>query len=171
MFDLTVSCSIFIFFVGFHLGICRREKKDFLLIKKFLCMSGLGLLIFWKTSFLIHYNSVPDNHSWWHLPLPATATFLYILLTLIYLSFYVNVKLVSPSKKIMTLIREHKGMKHSELLKHFTDPGFIAPRLDDLVKSGCAQIKESMYRLSPSGKMVGGILEIYQKILGRPKGG
>ena len=127
MFDLTVSFSIFIFFAGLHLGICRREKKDFLLIKKFLCMSALGLLIFWKTFFLIHYNSAPDNHSLWHLPLPVTSTLLYVLLTLIYLSFYVNVKLVSPSKKIMTLIREHKGMTYPELLKHFTDPVLFNP--------------------------------------------
>ena len=171
MFDLTVSCSIFLFFVGLHLGICRREKKDFLLIKKFLFMSVLGLPIFWKTSFLFHYNPPLEIHSVWHLPLPVTSTLLYILLTLIYLSFYVNVKLVSPSKKIVTLIREHKGMTYSELLKHFTDPGFIQPRLDDLVKSGCAQIKENRYCLSPSGRRIGKILEIYQKILGRPKGG
>ena len=171
MFDLTVSCSIFLFFVGLHLGICRRGKKDFLLIKKFLCMSALGLIIFGKTSFFIHYNLAPENHSWWHLPLPVTATLLYVLLTLIYLSFYVNVKLVSPSKKIMTLIREHKGMTHSELLKHFTDPGFIQPRLDDLVESGCARIIENKYGISSSGKRIGVILEIYQKILGRPKGG
>ena len=212
MFDLTVSCSIFLFFVGLHLGICRREKKDFLLIKKFLCMSALGLLIFWCTSFFFHQvftsptsviasdrrersnlfhseeiassslkNVLPRNDTTghppiyrnflWSLALPFTATMFYILLTLIYLSFYVNVKLVSPSKKIMTLIREHKGMKYPELLKHFTDPSFIAPRLDDLVKSGCTRIIENKYRLSSSGRRIGIILEIYQKILGRPKGG
>ena len=165
MFDLMISLLLFFFCVALHLGICRRKKKDVLLIKLFLGISGVGLVIFWGASFWLHENlNFPTA-------LPLSATMLYILLVLVYLSFYVNVKIISPSKKILTLIREQRAVTLEELLKFFSNEEFLSPRLEDLGGSGCVYKQEGRYRLSQSGVQVGRLLEIYQKILGRPIGG
>ncbi len=194
MFDLIFSLFFFFFSVAIHLGICRRQKRAVLLIKTFFFISGFFLLIFWGASWLFHQSFPPAPKSLWTLPLPISATILYILSVFFYLSFYVNVKLVSPSQKIMTLIREKRCRTYQELLKYFTDSEFVQPRLDDLVDSGCAyllscaprmpldsalsktlflekSVEQGRYRLSKNGRKIGRILEIYQKILGRPRGG
>ena len=162
MVDLIVSLLLFFFSVVLHLGVCRREKRNVLLVKTFLGMSAVGLVIFWGCRSV--RPCAPTA-------LPVSATMLYVLLVLVYLSFYVNVKVVSPSKKIMTLIRAHKTMTDEELLTYFTDAEFVCSRLEDLVKSGCIYTEEERYRLSKSGARIGWMLEIYQKILGRPLGG
>ena len=184
MFDLSISLLLFLFSVVIHLWICRQQKKYLLLIKVFLGMSGFGLLIFWGASFLFHQSlsslltfsiSLVERrsitNSLWTRALPVSSTILYILLILLYLSFYVNVKLISPSKKIMTLIRDQGAMTYEELKKYFTDSLFIQPRLDELIDSGCTYIEKGRYRLSESGMKIGRLLEMYQKILGRPMGG
>ena len=162
MVDLIVSLLLFFLSVILHLGICRREKRAVLLVKTFLGMSAAGLVIFWGSRG-VRPCALTD--------LPVSATMLYVLLVLVYLSFYVNVKIVSPSKKILTLIREHGVMTFEELSKSFSNEEFISPRLEDLVGSGCVYREEGSYRLSQSGMQIGRMLEVYQKILGRPIGG
>ena len=171
MFDLTLILVLFFLSVIAHLGICRREGRDVLLIRTFFGISALAFGIFLICWFIFHHFFPASKNSLWNTPLFFSVTILYILLCFLYLSFYVNVKLNSPSKSVMTLIREKKSMNSDELGKFFTDSEFIEPRLADLVMSGCVSKEGDRYRLSRSGERIGRILEIYQKIVGRPIGG
>ena len=170
MRHLIISLGFFFLAAVIHVRICRDQPG--LLIKTFLGLAVAGLAGVCTVFFSLNRNAVIVPHpSLWMIDLSLTATLSYILLIPTYLIFYVNTRLVSPSQKVLMLIKDRGGLSYTELLRHFDDEELIAPRLADLVTSGCVCRQAENYWLSPHGVRIGKFLDVYQKILGRGMGG
>ena len=172
MLYLSLSGSIFICCVIIHILLCRfLRKKDGLLVKPFIFLSLTGLILLWFLFSVLksYIETLPDI---WRLPLSLTSSMLYLLAIPFYLIFYTNTRLVSPSKKILTLIRDSQALTRAELTRHLTNEEFILSRIYDLEQSGCLRKeKGGHYRLARDGIKIGLILEYYEKVIGRRMGG
>jgi hypothetical protein len=163
--------ALFFFFdaVLIHLLVCRQAKKEGLLLKLFIAIAGVNLLVCWVMFyFLLKFTS--GSTSLWFTPFIAGSTALYILLIPTYLVFYFSTVQVSPSKKIMLLLNE-RPMSFQDLNGYFKDDQLIAPRIEELLSTGCLARREGRYALTFSGCQMARLYALYQTVLGRKKGG
>ena len=105
------------------------------------------------------------------MPLVVTTIMIYILSIPVYLMFYFNTKVESPSQRILLIIKKKNEIASHELSGYVTDKDFVFSRLQDLLESKCICLEEEGYRLLPRGRMVASLLTAYQKISGRKMGG
>ena len=166
-------CVAFFFFldaVVIHLMLCRR-KSEGLFLKLFLVIAFANLILMWIVFWFLAHQFNGAQVNFWAAPLYGTATVIYILLIPTYLVFYFSTQQVSPSKKILLLLAENGPMSFEELLAKFSDDEFVVPRIKDLMTTMCLIEHEGSYVLTPSGIRMAQVYEIYQRILGRKKGG
>ena len=171
MIDLMVSLLLFAGAVFIHIFICRRSLTRGLLIKQFavIAFSNFFFLILFLIYLPLSRSLAVD--SFWEMPLPVTSLLIYLLLIPVYLTFYTNTQLMSPSKKILLILKERGEMTFEELLKELQKENFISTRLRELVQSRCLSLQNGTYQLNSSGRSFARFLRTYQQILGREKGG
>ena len=171
MFDILVMFFFFMESVGVHLAVCRKRSQEGLLLKPFFVIALSNLCVLWAFYWLSQRYGHFDAASIWGVRLCGTATFIYILLIPIYLVFYFSTQQLSPTKKIFLLLSKNGPMSFDELLAHFSDQEFIAPRLKELIGIQCLVEHDGWYVLTPSGIQMGKVYSLYQLLLGRKKGG
>ncbi len=107
----------------------------------------------------------------WSVPLKFSALLLYLLFIPVYLIFYFGTRVESPSKRILLLLGQKGRLSLKEILTFLNEETVMMARLEDLCRCGYAIISDNKYRLSKSGGTVARILNIYQLISGRARGG
>ena len=165
MLQIGLSFFIFFFSVALHIGFCRRAarlQKKGLLLRPFAVIAGVNLLLLW--SLFIFVKTFPP-------PMPLTSTVMYGLMSVLYLMFYANTQLTSPSQKIILLLKEEGPQTYQNILKNFSDREFIVSRLEELKQIGYLNSQKMVFQLNPQGEKVARMLNWYQKIVGRPWGG
>lgn len=169
MADLLLSLSFLGAVVVTHLLWCRARGGHKLHFVAFGVISMAGLtglcVILWA-------SAAPDGAlTVWTLPLPATAIVLYIFLLPFYQVFYYSTMIDSPSRRIISLLRQRGPMHYDDLRQEITNDRFIMTRLNPLIKHGFVRFDGREYFLKPRALLTCRLLILYQKILGRGIGG
>ncbi len=154
--------------VGSHIHFCRSASKTVLHSKAFLGLVGCFLGIYAILCFLV---PAPSPASVWGMPLKLTGGVLFVLCAPAYLTFYVLTQLMSPSKKILLVLRAQGGASYAQLVEAVRLEAFIDTRLNDLCASGCVIRQGDVCVLSPSGKSIAATLAFCQRLFGRNIGG
>lgn len=93
--------------------------------------------------------------------------------TLAYMVTYTAMNVDSPSLVIMDRIAAAgpDGLPVEALAALVSNDRLVVPRVRDLARTGLAVVQDGRYVLAPKGRNVIALLGIYQRILGRTKGG
>lgn len=172
MRDILITLAVFFVAVAAHIIWCRVSRKQDLQIDVFIFFA----LSFLAGAWILRINFFPESFvcdpvNFWNLPLRASSIIFYFLNVFLYLIFYFNTQVESPSQRILRLCERKEGARMEELEKAVTDDDFIMTRLNDLKRYGYVEQHAESYRLLPRGVRVARLLSVYQKITGRPKGG
>ena len=169
MADLFFSVGFFLSVVVTHLFWCRARGGDKLHFVAFGVISITALIIL--CALVGTPVTGPKPLTLWTLPLSLTAVILYIALLPFYQVFYYSTIIDSPSRRIISLLRQRGPLPYAVLRNEITNERFIMTRLNPLVKHGFVAFDGRVYRLMPRALLTCRILIIYQKILGRGVGG
>lgn len=170
MFDILVMLFFFVDAVVIHVFLCRKYTGEGLLLKPFIGIALVNLIIMWMVFWGMTPHFSSGDSSIWNVRLSLSATLLYLLLIPTYLVFYFSTQQMSPTKKILLLLREGP-LTLSDLYRHFGDDEFIQPRLNELVGIQCLIEHNGWYVITPQGLSMARVYVIYQTLLGRQKGG
>ncbi len=157
MITLVTAVCLFMIVVFCHLLYCRASVDKRLQAKVFI-VTAFVCWVMWAI-FSVRFN------------LFISASVIYFLCIPVYLVFYVSTVLTSPSKKILLSLSKENIVSYDSLLEVIQRSQFVETRLQELMDSGCVFLKDGRYVLSPSGKTIAEILNVYQVILGRSVGG
>ena len=171
MFYIVFAWGLFIASVIAHILFCRRTNKSGLQAKAYVFIGFVFLIIYTGGVLALQSLGMLDAHSLWGAPFKLTAGIIFVLLVPVYLCFYVLTQLTSPSKKILWAISQRKELSHSDIVACVQKEDFITTRLNDLCASGCVTQKDGRYALSSEGQKIAMVLDVMQRILGRPIGG
>ncbi len=174
MVYIITSLSLFLAAVVLHIVWCRLRKIRYVAIISFLVitLTLLGIygivLAFFPTIF-----SCPQEAEFglWCLPLKIVSGALYVLLISAYIVFYHGATIESPTRKILKTLERQGQSTYQDLLQATKSEAFVKTRLDEMVVHKCVSFDGQRYRLMPHGKKVAAVLDIYQMISGRAKGG
>lgn len=113
------------------------------------------------------------NENLWLLPLPWSASFLYVLLFFFYITYSASPYLgqEGPTSKILNLFRRHPYLTEQQIFKSFTDQETVLARIDDLMKSGWVTKDRGYLKLNSFGKVLARFILFYRNILGLHIGG
>ncbi len=164
MLDLILAVVIFLSVVFCHLVICRYRDREKLYVREFLMLALFGLAVSIAGSIYLPKAIVIGPR------LIITSVIFYILLIPTYLCFYVLTLLVSPSKKILSVLARGPLTKadiHGELEVE----QFVQSRLADLLSSGLVTDHQGRLQLTAQGKAYCFIAQLFQSFIGRGQGG
>ncbi len=170
MIYLILSLGIFFLCVTTHILWCRIRRRNELQMIIFVVLACMGLLVYFGLAFQFCKFEESQPISLWNMPLLLSSGLLYIFLTPVYMAFYFNTRVESPTQKILKCLQGQKA-RYADLLSLISDEEIIIPRLNDLKRTQCIQEKEGAYQLTKRGYTIGRFLELYQKLTGRPWGG
>jgi hypothetical protein len=104
-----------------------------------------------------------------YINLPWSSGFLYVLLSSVIIVFYITISLGTeiPTSIILASFKREKRQTFSDLTALFTDNGLIFSRIDDLIQSKLVERSGSRLRLTPRGKLVWHVLEVYRRVFHR----
>lgn len=110
---------------------------------------------------------------------PSTAldyinfTTLYVALILAYVTTYSAVQADSPTMVILLRIEQAgpRGVTREELLMELTNQILVTPRVEDLVASRLATLRDGRYIIGPRGVLMARIHMLFRRLLGMQKGG
>ena len=174
MIYILTSLSAFLISAVIHVLWARLQKLTKVKMISFVIVSLGVLLIYCLVLWLRpHIFSCSENEAWTLrcLPLKFTSVVLYLLSIPIYVLFYHSTTIESPSRKILKAVARQGKSTYAELLQQTKKEDFIKTRLDELVHYKCAAFDGQRYRITPHGNKVAQILNVYQLIMRREKGG
>lgn len=99
--------------------------------------------------------------------------FLFISLTLAYITTYSAIEVDSPSLIIVLKVNlaGAQGLSKEALGNKMNDEVLIMPRVQDLLSDNMIFFDEGKYKLTAKGNFLAGIFVFYRKLLGLEKGG
>ncbi len=147
---------------------CRYCRSSQLQVVPFFCISS-GYLA--AAIFIFTTISHDQLSSFFTRPFIVSSIVVYFLLIPTYLIFYAATIIDSPSKKILRLIRDHKGLRYTELIRKFEGDEFVVSRLNSLQDYHLIDCKEKVYRLLPRGVKLARMLLFFKRIFGHAPGG
>ena len=167
LFLIIVAFLTQVFIWKIHLP--RNHTK--VLLQIFFGTLIVGILIFLRfRTYIIFFGISPPATVYEYLQL----TFLFLSLTMAYITTYSALEVDSPSLVMVMKIAKagSNGLK-KESFEHEMDDGIlVVPRIRDLITGGMASIDEGRYRLTPKGVLVSRIFIAYRKLMNRDgKGG
>lgn len=171
MIYVVLSFSFFMLGVILHLLWCRWKGGRELRVLSFLILAMVNLILYILTERVLlsfYLDGLPEV---WNLQLEMASVVLYALFIPFYLVFYYSVNIDSPSRTVLLILEKNKGLTYQELKSQVTDEQFIVSRLKDLVDNRCVAFDGKEYRLLAHMTAIGRMLNLYQKITGRPAGG
>lgn len=171
MFDILIMLFFFLDAVIIHLLVCRKHAGKGLLLMPFVGIAFVNLFLMGLVFWFLGKTSSSGVTSLWSVRLPISAAGIYMLLIPAYLVFYFSTQQMSPTKKILLMLDKQGPLKMSDLSKHFTDEEFILPRIKELIGIQCLVEHNGWYVITPQGSGMANVYGIFQKILGRSKGG
>ncbi len=160
--SIIIFClSVFAYSIGMRF-LRDAEKipwKIFLIFAAGFCLNAA--IIFWLTT------QTPTSQSIWYLPVPLSSMSLYILLVGCYfiLSLSSFWKDLSPSIKILFLLKQKKELTHAQILAEFSDRELILKRLDHLCLQKYIHVAKKSYRVSSKGYQLNLFFALYRKII------
>jgi len=100
-------------------------------------------------------------------------TFLFISLTLAYITTYSAIEVDSPSLRIVLKIAQcgFEGLDKEVLEMALTDDILVKPRIQDLYKDKMIRLEKDRYKLTAKGIFITRIFVFYRKLLNTGKGG
>lgn len=158
MIDILLSISLFASVVILHAKVCRSKPCNNLYAKDFIIIASCCWLLLLYALTHIHVEGGRFILS---------ALVLYILLIPVYLIVYVSMVLISPSKSLLFLLNNEKGLTLEELMNGFKGDALIDSRFEELLASGCMIEKSGKYVLTFNGQMIFQVLMAYQWLSGR----
>lgn len=171
MLYIVLSFSFFLLSVVLHVLWCRFKRSGELQVVAFFLLAMAGLIFYVVTERFLLVSCFGGPESIWNLYLEMTSIVIFALLIPFYLVLYYSVNINSPSRMILLILEKSQGLTYKQLKEQVTDEKFIAPRLKDLVDNRCVAFDGNTYRLLPHMTAIGRMLNVYQKITGRPEGG
>jgi len=129
-----------------------------------------GVIVLWKfsTSLTVFGVSAPQA-VWEYLQI----SFLFVSLTLSYISTYSAIAADSPSLVMIMNITKAgvDGLDREKLFAAMTDDLLVKPRIRDLVNARMVYLDGDKYKIAAKSILLIRILILYRKLLGIPKGG
>ncbi len=162
-----LSLCFFIVAITTHLLWCCILRSRNLQVIPFLVIA-LGYL---AALNMISMRVCPPHVNYWGQSLIMSSNIIYFLLIPTYLIFYAATVIDSPSRTALRLIRDHKGLTYSEILKGLGGSEFIQTRLNSLLDYHLISVHENKYQLSSKGEQLGRLLNFLKFFLGRDPGG
>lgn len=100
--------------------------------------------------------------------LPLTSIFIYLLLSLIFIIFFLYTYLVEegPSSTILSVLKKKRKIADSQIYDYFSDSSLIGSRMRDLIKQGTVVEKNKRIFIQNKGKLIATLINIYRKMLG-----
>lgn len=100
-------------------------------------------------------------------------SFFFISLTLAYIITYSAIEVDSPSLLMINEIASAglKGLDKTAFMRSMSDEILVKPRLKDLINDNMAYLDGDKYKLTLKGTVLAGVIILYRRILGLPKGG
>ena len=171
MIYFAAAMGLFMLSVLTHMVWCRvRRIQDIAIVSLVMIQLAWGLGLAWAVLFFLpRAFPVMGEPTWFNAPLPYAAIVTYAALMPFYFSFYHAIVVNSPTRLMLDEIKR-KPQARADLLRALNEADFIKSRLDALVAHGVVIFKER-YTLGPSGKSLARLLDLYQRLVGRPKGG
>lgn len=146
------------------------ENHTKVLLQIFFGTLVVGILIFVKfRTYVTFFGITPPATVYEYLQL----TFLFLSLTMAYITTYSALEVDSPSLvMVMKIVKAgNNGLRKKLFEQEMNDDILVAPRLRDLVTGGMADLNEGRYRLTPKGVLVSRIFIAYRKLLKREEKG
>ena len=167
LFLIIVAFLTQVFIWKIHLP--RNHTK--VLLQIFFGTLIVGILIFLRfRTYIIFFGISPPATVYEYLQL----TFLFLSLTMAYITTYSALEVDSPSLVMVMKIAKagSNGLK-KESFEHEMDDGIlVVPRIRDLITGGMTNLDEGRYKLTPKGVLVSRIFIAYRKLMNRNgKGG
>lgn len=164
-----ISLVVFAFTTICHIFLHRLLAKLGIRTFKSVSVYGLGLIfIISLSSFNIikhlFYNKTGTLQS---LPIPITGIVLYSLLSILNIMFFTSPYMgnISPSYKILLLIKNSRGLSKKAILKSFSDQELIGKRLNNLVLDGFLQRNKKLFKILPKGQKLVSVIDYYRSWL------
>ena len=171
MFYIILSFSFFLLTVILHIVWCRYKNSPHLQVLPFFGIAIFNLILYIVTQRLFLESFFTSAQSIWNLPLEMTSIVFFVLLIPFYLVFYYSVNIDSPSCTIISILKQNESLSFEQLKEQITNEKFIVSRLKDLVEHHCVSFDGKNYRLLAHMTIMGRLLNLYQKLTGRPIGG
>lgn len=164
------SIILFGLSVVIHVIVCRARKIRKLTFKMF-CLIALGVLAVYIALLVFGKNPEAEVYTLWTMPLGGASVFLYLLLIPFYFTFYHSIAVDSPTRVLLNFMKSRPSCTYEELVDLMAKSRFIESRLDALIEHRVVESDGKVYRLNPQGLVAGRMLDMYQRISNRPKGG
>jgi hypothetical protein len=155
IFLLTLSLFLCAFVT--HAFWCRVRRTQKLAMVSWAVITGMYFLILFMLAL--------------HHPYLWLALVFFVSLALFYICFYHSIIINSPSRIILEEIGHRREMTYAELLKIFDQHDFIGSRLGALIESRLVVFKDGILVLTDAGKKIAQVLNAYQRITKRERGG
>ena len=157
--------------IAAHIFYCRRAPRSGLHAKAFVGIAFVLLCAYVSLALAIGHAGLLDPPTLWGKPFVLTGIIIFVLLVPAYLTFYVMTMAVSPSRKIVSVLAARGALSYGEVLEFVRQEDFVQGRMNDLCVSGCVIEHDGKYVLGFSGRLIAGISNLMQRILGREMGG
>lgn len=161
---LVTSLVVFLFFFFLHVFVHRIlevfGKQTFMSVGIFI--AGIAVEAY------VAYTIIPTTGS-----LVMSSIVLYISMAWAYVIFFSAIYLgeVSPSAKIIALVKKKKSVTIGEIIASFSDEEIIVNRLNDTLRAGWIDKRKGRYTLAANGKRLVVFITVWRKILGITRGG
>lgn len=99
--------------------------------------------------------------------LPFSSTLLYILLSIIYLVYFINASSGedSPSGRIYMMVKKKGPMTGKQIEREFSASQLIGKRLNSLTSANLLVKEGVVYKASPKGRLLVEAISLYKRVL------
>lgn len=161
MESLLVSIILFMTTLFVHVMVYRTVKKFKSDTEVTLFIFSVGFI---NSAILICWLSKDNYFS----ILPLTSIFIYLLLSLIFIIFFLYTYLVEegPSSTILSVLKKKRKIPERQIYDNFSDTKLIGSRMKDLIKQGIVVEKNKRIFIQGKGKLIANLINVYRKMLG-----
>lgn len=172
----VLFCGLSLIFIAFLIQVSiwkirLPQNHTKVLLQIFFGTLILGVLVFLKFPTYITFLGIsPPTTVYGYLQL----TFLFISLTMAYITTYSALEVDSPSLVMVMNIAKagSDGLGEDTFEQKLSDDSLVIPRIRDLVTGGMAYLDDGRYRLTSKGVLISRVFIAYRKLLKREgKGG
>lgn len=160
---VTLLVSIILFLLTLFVHVIAYRK-----VKKFKSDTQVTLLIFLIGSIISAFFICWLSKNKYFSILPLTSIFIYLLLSLIFIIFFLYTYLVEegPSSTILSVLKKKRKIPEQQIYDYFSDSRLIGSRMKDLLKQGIVIEKNKRILIQKKGKLIADLINIYRKMLG-----
>lgn len=134
----------------------------------------VGFMIQAYCVFSLHPHILPPKYcSTWGTAMPFSSLLLYFFLSWFYIMLTLGAYLgtLSPSTKIMELLKRNGSMTKEEIIRCFSDRDLVRNRLSELVRDRAVAVSDGRFLATPRGRRLVDWIAFYRHILNWKAGG